>query len=369
MTLPEARHLRYLNPLSLPLGAADDAEVRARALANSFTALPGEVQSRLTSYVTSSAPTAKRAQVSEFVRVAAAAVAPANTHTLEQTTAPAAKLAIWAHVRGGLPLRFAVVFAPATVALFLKAEDAEGRGGTARNYRKHLERIADALGVAVTSSPAPIVRTSRALPYTQSELTQIALWARTRTGLSRRRAEALLALSAGAGLRSQEVLAMRAREVILDDPDGWVRVTGGADRLSPVLAQWKPLLRRHVEALGPDDFLFPRTQNFKGVISDWVKAQKAAPEPQRLRATFVLEHLKAGTDPESLLRWTGIERGETLANYLPLLDGPVDENRRRTLAHLNLQLPTAPTNDSLPRTEAVEGTVVSGKELGKQAEQ
>lgn len=269
-----------------------------------------------------------------------------------------------------MPLRYIVTFAPTTVDRFLAdivADSGEGvSAGTARNYRAHIRRVAVALGVAISAAPTPIQRTARAIPYSEPELRQFRLWRRARAnGPSRARAEALLTLGAGAGLRRDEILQVRARDVILDETDAWVRVHGDRERITPVLTPWPRMLARRVEQLEPDQLLFPQpTPLDASGFKAWISSTPGSPEPRRLRATYLVDLLRLDIEPSVMLAWSGVERGETLAGYLPFLPGPADEARRRELIRVRAN-PVIIDHTQLwamPRINVVEGAAT---ELGR----
>jgi integrase len=324
-------------PANLPVGAADDDRMWPHILEPTVQALPADVFRRLREFSPVSIPIAKREAVAEFVRNAVSAVAPLNHFTVEQATAPLVHLVNWAHVTSGLPLRYASLLSPASIEFFLDKAIADGAlaPGTVRNYRAHLARVASALGIAVAASPAPIRRDERARPYSAEELARWRLWARTRpSSMSHARADSLLALAAGAGLRTTELVNVRARDIVLDDSDAWVCVGGDRARVVPVLPLWRNRIARRTLALQPDELLFPQPGEASTVrLEQWRNGQATAPQSQRLRASWLVEHLMDDTAAHHLLEWAGIDRGETLAGYLQFLPHNVDDSRRRELIH------------------------------------
>lgn len=318
---------------SMPPGAADVDSTRSSFLLPVIQSIPDAAYRYLRDYTPRTITASKRESVADFVRDAVAALAPLNVFTVEQVAAPITRLVNWAHVANGLPLRYVVLLSPAIVERFLTevTESGELSAGTARNYRAHLARVASALGVQVSDTPAPIRRTVRAEPYTEEELRAWRLWARTRpTALSKARADVTLALIAGAGLHRDELLTVKSHHVIVDHDDVWIRVTGARQRVVPLLPQWRNRLLRNTQGLASTDSVWPLGGTASAVTTS-MKGSAPAPEPQRLRASWLVTHLSAGTSAEHLLAWSGIERGETLAGYLQFLNGPIDENRRRTL--------------------------------------
>lgn len=361
--------LEYGTPATLPFQAADDEVARTIGLKPTVESLPTNVFEFLASFEPRSIPDSKRQRVAEFVRDAAAAAAPLNEFTASQTTAPIVRLVSWAHVVRGLPLRYIVMLAPATVEQFLESSIATGdlSAGTARNYRAHLARVASALGVAVSGSPTPIARTQRAHPYTDGELEQWKLWARTRASvMSQQRANIILALMAGAGLGRAEILALTARRVIVDGDDTWIRVGGTRERVVPLLPRWQRRLKRHTEHLSGEDLVFPQPTSMNATgLKRWLHSMSVAPEPQRLRTTWIVALLASGESPEHLLSWSGIERGETLAGYIPFLPNPVSEEQRRELLHARARGTGGANLSSIWRMPRIEGSEGAASVHGK----
>jgi integrase len=361
---PPVQLLQFGTPTALPSRAADDDKHRARLLAPTIEALSDEVFHYLQAFTPRTIPASKREAVAAFVRDATAAVAPENVYTVEQTTAPIVALVNWAHVTCGLPLRYVVLFAPATIEQFLTQAVANNElaTGTARNYRAHLSRIATAMGFPVAGSPTPIRRTVRAEPYTEENFAQWRLWARTRsTVLGKARADVMLALMAGAGLRRSELLALQTQHVITDLDDVWIRVDGDRPRVVPLLPAWRNRLTRHLGGLPQNTLVFPQTRPINtATLQQWLQSHTTAPKPQRLRTSWLVHQLTIGTSAQHLLSWSGIERGETLTGYLQFLPGPVDEHFRQELLHTTFDIPETANVTPLwvmPRIEHVKGAL------------
>ncbi|WP_157981604.1 hypothetical protein [Protaetiibacter intestinalis] len=335
--------LAFGDSLSLPPGDADRVDALARALARVKASLPEGMSSYIESWTPGS--TAIAPAVAAFCRDAVCSVAPMNKHTAHQVFAAVVSLVGWAHVSKGLPLRYRLVLSGEVLRQWQAATLKSGvlGKGTARNYRGHLLRVAHAMGVEIDASLEPITRTARTRPYSAEDMRRYVLWARTLRGSSRSRALSLLSLAAGAGLTSEEVVLVRGRDVLIEG-GMWVTVGGSRPRLAPAIDAWRPVIRSLTEITPPDEYLFPRVydgQNPAPHVGDWLNRLPHRPRlaPQRLRVTWIVEQLKsnAGND-ELLLAWAGIDRGETLAGYLPFL-GEVDATRRAQLIRLRTSVP------------------------------
>ncbi|MBW4033772.1 MAG: site-specific integrase [Acidobacteria bacterium] len=274
----------------------------------------------------------------ELLRNLVVATEPLNVYSATRVAVAAAGLVEWAHLSEGLPLRSGVLLSSQVTSMYVDHLLRTGlSAGTVRNYRGYLQRVAEAVGVIPAERLQSIPGKAVPAPYSDLEEERFGLWARTiPTEVGSARAMALLGLVAGAGLRNEELPLVQVRDVI-DEAGMWVRVHGAADRLTRVRAVWAPYLRRRIQDLGRDEFVFPQGGPVgpKG-IHDWRIGANSSnrPVPNRLRSTWIVAHLHADTKPESLLAWAGITRGETVANYLQFLPDAT-EGLRRTYMHLN----------------------------------
>ena len=337
-----AQILAFGDPAAIPMEAFSDLLAGGPRPEIESATLPVEVITYLLNYATRSSPERIRHVVTAFVGLAALAVAPQNQYTCEQVTAPLARLAIWAHQVRAFPLLPSLLFSPEVLELFVTEQLATGdiSEGTLRNYRAHLVHVGLALGVTADFAQAPIQRAKNAGSYSKDEILGYKLWARGRSSpRSRARAQMILALSIGAGLRNEEILMLRANDVIATD-ETWIRIRGGHDRLVPLRPGWRPVLRERLESLASDDHVYPDADKMpRGHITQWLASLKDAPQAQRLRTTWIVHHLENGTDISSLLAWAGVERGESLARYLPYLPGPIDRERHLALMRARHDVP------------------------------
>jgi integrase len=274
--------------------------------------------------------------------------APKNGHTLSQVRAAAASLTIWAHVHLGLPLMHRLLLSDEVLQRWQKAitESGELSAGTASNYRGHLRRIAHHMGVEHQREFQPLIRPARTAPLSQDDLAEAMLWSRTLTRRAGRRARTLIILGAGAGLTADEVRFVRGRDV-LTEVGMWVSIGGPRPRIAPVLPVWAPKLRRIAESVAPGEFLFagPNGQAEHGFVDAWLSFQpkRGRPTSRRLRASYLVEQLRSGTEDADVLAWSGLQRGEDLAKYLPFV-GEVDVVRRARLIRMRSTIPSGATD-------------------------
>lgn len=326
--------VRFGAGAELPVHLSDDAASYRAAIA----AIRGRVPSAVSAWADTHVFDGVRdAAAVEFLQDLVLATEPLNVYSASRIAVAAAGLVEWANLSEGLPLRPSVMLSPQVTTMYLDHLLREGlSSGTVRNYRRYLDIAATVVGTIAPDGSKSIPGKPVPAPYSPEEEQHFALWARTiPTDLGTARAMALLGLVAGAGLRNEEIPSVQVRDVI-DEAGMWIRVHGTVERLTPVRAQWAPYLRRRTDGLDGNEFLFPSGApvNHKG-IHGWMIGPDSTRRPvaSRLRSTWIVEQLRAGVRPESLLAWSGITRGETIANYLQFVPDAT-EMLRRTYMHL-----------------------------------
>lgn len=154
-------------------------------------------------------------------------------------------------------------------------------------------------------------------PLTEGEQEEVRVWMTTQPSAERRRqSTAIAALGLGAGLTSHEMMNVRGRD-ILTLGDGLAGIVLD-DRLVPVLADWNDELTSCV--CGLDDYVIApratvRTANTLRVV---VRGSRGPVSPvQRMRATWLLQHVNAGTPLNNLMLAAGLEDASFLRRLLP----------------------------------------------------
>ncbi|MFJ2543061.1 hypothetical protein [Microbacterium sp. NPDC087589] len=194
----------------------------------------------------------------------------------------------------------------------------EVAGFLAERERKRLRVIAglpagpEDRAVSTSSTPQT--------PYTVEEQGEIRRWSQwqSREG-SRRNASSIATLGLGCGLTAAEMMTARRDDIIvLDDNLLGVRTP---DRTIPVLHSWHDELE--VLSQGPDDgYLIGRTwstrnsMTLKSII-DGLPGLR--PSPQRMRASWMLAHVDAGTPLPDFLDAAGLKSPDVLRRLLPFL--------------------------------------------------
>jgi integrase len=265
------------------------------------------------------------AVIGEFVRTAVTDCMGKTVYSPRQLFAAATRHVWWCWSTAGLPLDNAVVFHPQVICEFIDAGCPEWSRPTAGNHRARLMRMSEAL-MPPGARPVrlPVIEPSSPLqPYTVPEQVALRSWANGQVTQYRIvNCHVLLALGLGAGLTAAEVCDVRAGHLHVDSEGMLVEVVGKRARLVPVLAEWEPILIDLADAaMRPDLHVFRphRSTGYKNTIANFVAktdAGRVRPTQQRMRATWLVTHLSAGSPVKALVRAAGLDSLESLTRYL-----------------------------------------------------
>jgi integrase len=236
-----------------------------------------------------------------------------RTHREPRALYPVAtSFVLWAWQTKGLELDVARMFRRRVVEEFVhRGMDSFTRGSRA-TYRSVLLAIVDAV-TPPSEQPFPIPRSDPTPPYSGTEIAILRSWAGAQGSAARRRdASVLLAMGFGAGLATRELLSVRTGDVDVRGDAVHILVWSGRPRLVPVLPAWQPGLRAAMKELGHDEWVFRVGRN--GIrpaqVTDFLHRGHTTNldvRPARMRTTWMLAHLEAGTPPRDLLRIAGLE--------------------------------------------------------------
>src|SRR5260370_1072518 len=129
-----------------------------------------------------------------------------------------------------------------------------------------------------------------------------------RSPVKRSSALAVVWFGIGAGLRPGELTALRGTDVGRAGATVVTRVAGPAPRTVPAAGRYGPLLEELARGAG-DGFVFrpgPAARDYKNFVTGFAGRLVTDPAAPRLsmgrcRATFICDHLAAGTPPGELL--------------------------------------------------------------------
>jgi integrase len=215
---------------------------------------------------------------------------------------------------------------PPLVGEVVEAFVGQGLAGRAPStkgtYRSVLRQLSSATTGQKTSIPfsgAPAAR-----PYAPSERAELMSIALAQPKQWRRHsALALLALGVGAGLRPGEIVAARRADVVVGRA-GVLSVTVGVTT-SRTVAVRPPFgaLLEELSANGRGEWLFhpeEAVRSYSNFVNDFCRYLVRDPgaatlSANRCRASFICDHLGAGTDLSVLLDAAGINEVESLLRY------------------------------------------------------
>jgi hypothetical protein len=195
---------------------------------------------------------------------------------------------------------------------------------TRTNRRSQLLRVAEALlGPELAPRALPAMQPSDpTAPYTAKEEAALTTWAKReqRTGRGSD-ALVLLGLGIGAGFSATEVMNVRADNVRVLGDALIVRVSEGRVREVPVLRRWEQVVGNRANELDPADYLFKpgRSGGGKNLISNFVARTgdcAVHPQTQRMRSTWLVTHMAAGTHLPELVDAAGVDSLEAFTRYL-----------------------------------------------------
>jgi integrase len=262
------------------------------------------------------------AEIEPFVQDVVTTAAPGTAYTAHRLLVAVTHFVAWSRV-AGFPLMATVLFQRTCIENYVRSNRNHLADGTLRNYRSMLLRVSEVVLPTETPRPMTALNSRTGIePYTTSEVESLKHWANgQRTEVMRRKARSMLCLCMGAGLRAIEVAAIRRSDVVIDGEGVLVIVqTPDGTRFVPMLAEWEPLLRQTVEGLAHDDFLFGTANRtlYKNLLSNFVSRSigDIRPRSNRLRATWVVTHLRMRSDMRALMEAAGVSKFENLARYL-----------------------------------------------------
>lgn len=265
------------------------------------------------------------AAIAPFVCDAVTACDCRTPYSARELLAASVRHVHWCVFTAGLPLDRQTVFHRDTVAEYIAYGCSQMSAGSAGNRRSQLLRMSELLlpPAARTSRLAALPASPPTVPYAARERVALRSWAAGQvTQYQVVNCHVLLALGLGAGLSAAEVGDVQARHLHCDGQGVLVEVTGRRARLVPVLAEWESVLVDvAVAAMRPDLYVFrPRRdkthRNLVGNFVDKTNVARVRPNLQRMRATWIVTHLTAGSPVKALVEAAGVDSLEALTRYL-----------------------------------------------------
>jgi integrase len=261
--------------------------------------------------------------IGPFVAAAVTACVSTTPYEANALQNVASRLTAWTWESAGLPLERSVVFNRDVIARFISIGCPGIKPAVRGNMRSQLLRMSESLldPAAVPRRLNPLPPSDPTAPYSAIEVISLRSWAEAQSTAPRRaNAQVLLALGAGCGLSAIEIGEVRVQDISSDERGVLVRVDGGRPRSVPALREWEKALIERRAMLEPDRYVFREnhTTFYPNLVTNFVNRSRVIgvrPQTQRLRSTWIVQHLKAATPVTLLMRAAGVESLEAFTRY------------------------------------------------------
>jgi len=273
-------------------------------------------------------PRAEWAVIEDFVRTAVTDCEERTPYAAANLLSVCSQHVRWCTQVAGQPLDRAVIFHREVIEEYICGGITRVTAGTRGNRRSLLLRMSELLlpPQARTVRLAALPPASPSTPYTPRELSLLRSWAGGQnTEFRRVNAHILLALGLGAGLAARELQETRPANITCDSDGVLITVAGARPRVVPVLGEWESVLRDvATAAMHKDSYLFRprRTRCYPNAITGFVAETVGRQVPvssQRMRATWIVGHLRAGVPVKALVDASGVASFEAFTRYLPFV--------------------------------------------------
>lgn len=223
----------------------------------------------------------------------------------------------------GIPLTTDDLFTDGVISWYLR--DTDLTDATRATYRSRLVSVARAINPnAGQMLLLSYGKREPHRPYSDREAAELWAWARGQgTEHRRQSAQVLVALGLGAGLLRTDIALLRARDLRADHDGVLIDVPGSSERQVPVLARWeKPLIQALERVTDAADYLFRPACTTRGdnILTCLFEGREGvAPSVYRMRATWIVTHLRANTPIRDLMAAgaIGLDGIERLIPFVP----------------------------------------------------
>lgn len=269
--------------------------------------------------------------IADFVRDAVASAGPSRVDTAKNWMWSVTRLAHYCHFIACIDLTFETVFHADVIERFVQQMETRSRStrSTTRSYLFHIS--SKLVGFQEQSLLRnDIARWEAADAYTMEEVHRLLFAQRTqRTEYRVVTFGAILALGLGAGLTSGEMLRLEQRDVHRYGFDIELQVLGGErrnPRSVPMVRSWVDLLQPALRPLSSSGLVvLPRRSkdsDSANGISNFLARSAVfgdVPNTWRLRATWLVAHLNAGTPLPDLMEAAGVDSLAKFERFIPHL--------------------------------------------------
>ena len=275
------------------------------------------------------------AAIRVFVLDAVAAAAESSSVDPDRAMKIAAPFVQWAVNLEGLPLEANAVFTRPVIDAY--CESLSLTDGSVGTYRSILRAISDQIAPTANPEPSrPISRRSIQDPYVGSEVDSFRAWAHGQhTTAQTRKAKLLLSAGAGAGLRPNEIGAIRPADVDISDSGITIHVHGAAPRQVTLLAEWESMFLEAIAGIEPpavvwgDSSAVSKNKNLVTTFAETCTG--VAPIPSRMRASWLVTLLDRRVHMTVVFDASGFKQFNNLYQYVQYLTRPGRQDARAQL--------------------------------------
>jgi integrase len=216
-----------------------------------------------------------------------------------------------------------VIFSPPVIDRFTSQGLPQYTKAGRNTMRSRLRRMADVLlgDEREPDRERPMGNSDTVRPYSQAEIAALYSWATGQPDGERySSAMTLLALGLGAGLTGSEIARLKIGDIQVDDKGVIVHVAGTRPRDVPVLREWEGMLLERVTGRDAGSWAFRegREGENRNLVTDFAARSRGEVglQARRMRATWIVHHLDAGTPLAALLVAAGFQSAEPLGKFV-----------------------------------------------------
>lgn len=260
--------------------------------------------------------------VREFTISTAVRMQPRTYETVRRLMTMSARFNVWVWSATGAELTVERIYTNNNAYLFLQERLAKRSEAHRWGVIRQLGAIAALGTTTIKSLPSP-QRNPRRRPFSLAEVAAMHSWAASlTTDLKRKNALAILGLAGGAGLRTDEVIEMRIRDIEVVDGRVFVNVPGTRARTVPVRTPWnRTLMRSLAERTDLDEFVFRgwrldeyRPRAIQSFLTEHPSRVRAT--VSRLRASWIVTQIDNGLPVPVLMTIAGFTAAASLDKHL-----------------------------------------------------
>ncbi|MBB5643056.1 tyrosine-type recombinase/integrase [Cryobacterium roopkundense] len=269
--------------------------------------------------------------VADFTRSAVTDFAPLNGREASKVMGHLARLAIWTIDVACQPLQRDIVFNGRHIEAFISNGSIGLTEYGNRCRRSLLLRVASELAnfdpLRRDSGKKP--HTDSFAPYTAAEIVRFRSQGSTRsTALRRHNWTVLLSLAAGCALTTSEIVGLKVENVSISRDSVRVAIRGDRARTVVCLEAWEADIRELLSSPLVSDYLFVKAERPKippMYVTNFLRTVAHGGEQftvERLRSTWMLGHLEAGTAPVAVMQMVGVKSFSTFERLIPYVTAP-----------------------------------------------